>query len=70
MQAPRKVAMMVGIAARRPIFCVVLRDGENWVVEAEWPDGTIELIDAFKAHFAATSWVSTQSEAWLKKRGG
>jgi hypothetical protein len=60
---------MVGMAARRPIFCVVLGDGENWVVEAEWPDGTIEQINVFKAHYQAASWVSTQSEAWLKKRG-
>jgi hypothetical protein len=60
---------MVGMAARRPIFCVVLSDGENWLVEAEWPDGTIEQINVFKAHFEAASWVSTQSEAWLKKRG-
>ena len=61
--------MMVGMSARTPTFCVVLRDGENWVVEAEWPDGTIEQIDAFKAHFEAASWVSTQSATWLKKRG-
>ena len=60
--------MTVGKAARRPFFCVVLNDGENWVVEAEWPDGTIEKIDAFKAHYQAASWVSTQSEAWLKNR--
>jgi len=41
MRAPGKLAMMVGMSARTPTFCVVLRDGENWVVEAEWPDGTI-----------------------------
>ena len=56
--------------ARKPIFLVVLNDGQNWRVEAEWPDGTIEQINAFKAHFEATNWVSTQSEAWLQKRGG
>jgi hypothetical protein len=39
--------------ARKPIFCVVLSSGEQWAVEAEWPDGTIEQIDTFKAHFEA-----------------
>jgi hypothetical protein len=29
---------------RIPIFCVVLKDGEHWQVEAEWPDGTIEEV--------------------------
>jgi hypothetical protein len=56
------------MAARKPIFCV-LTDGENWLVEAEWPDGTIEEVDSFKAYFEAMHWVSTQSEAWLENRG-
>ena len=42
---------------RKPFFCVILRDGELWQVEAEWPDGTIELIDKFKAHFEALHWI-------------
>ena len=54
--------------ARKPFFCVVLGDGEQWHVEAEWPDGTIEQIDAFKAHLEGVNWVRTQSEAWLRER--
>jgi hypothetical protein len=29
------------MTALTPIFCVVLKDGEHWQVEAEWPDGTL-----------------------------
>ena len=36
------VRVSENVAARNPIFCVVLKDGEHWQVEAEWPDGTIE----------------------------
>ena len=51
----------------KPIFCIVLADaGEKWIVEAEWPDGTIEQIDAFGDHRAAAIWVSDSSEIWLK----
>jgi hypothetical protein len=56
------------MTARKPIFCVVLSDGERWRVEAEWPDGTIEPIDSFKAYFEARDWVSNQSAAWLQAR--
>jgi hypothetical protein len=52
--------------AEKPIFCVVLSNGEHWAVEAEWPDGTIEHIDTFKAHFEALNWVNNQSEVWLQ----
>jgi hypothetical protein len=38
------------VTAQKPFFCVVLNDGGQWHVEAEWSDGTIEQIDAFKAH--------------------
>ena len=54
--------------AHKPIFCVILRDGEEWAVEAEWPDGTIEQIDTFKACFEALDWVNNRSEAWLQER--
>ncbi len=49
--------------ARKPVFCVILRDGQQWAVEAEWPDGTIEQVDTFKAHFEALNWVNDLSEA-------
>ena len=58
------------MTAPKPIFCVVLGDGERWRVEAEWPDGTIEQIDAFKAYLDAINWISTQSKVWLQKRDG
>jgi hypothetical protein len=54
--------------SRKPIFCVVLRHGELWQVEAEWPDGTIEPIDKFKAHYEALQWVRTHSAAWIEER--
>ena len=56
------------VMSRKPIFYVVLRDGELWQVEAEWPDGTIEPIDRFKAHYEALHWVRTHSAAWIEER--
>ena len=46
----------------KPLFCVVLAEGPQWSVEAEWPDGSIEHVDTFKAHFDAWNWVRTQSQ--------
>ena len=57
------------MAARNPIFCVVLKDGEHWQVEAEWPDGTIEHVYKFKAGYEALNWVKSQSAAWKYKNG-
>ena len=56
------------VTARTPIFCVVLKDGEHWEVEAEWPDGTIEPVYKFKAGLEALNWVKTQSAAWVAQR--
>ena len=42
--------------------------GEELVVEAEWPDGTIEQIDTFKTRFEALNWVNNRSKAWLQER--
>jgi hypothetical protein len=58
----------MSIIAREPIFCVVLGDAENWSVEAEWPDGTIEPVHTLKAYFEAMNWVRTQSQLWLQSR--
>ena len=55
------------VTARTPIFCVVLKDGEYWEVEAEWPDGTIEPVYKFKAGLEALNWVKTQSAAWAER---
>jgi hypothetical protein len=54
--------------ARKPIFYVVLSDLDQWAVEAEWPDGTLERVDSFKEHSAAASWIATQSEPWWVDR--
>ena len=56
------------MAARKPIFCVVLRSSEQWLIEAEWPDGTIEPVYKFKAGLEALNWVKTQSAAWVAER--
>jgi hypothetical protein len=52
----------------KPIFNIVLRDCEQWIFEAEWPDGTIEQVETFKAYFDALAWLTTQSDAWLRQR--
>jgi hypothetical protein len=58
----------MAIIAQKPIFCVVHSNGQQWAVEAEWPDGTIEQIDIFKTHLEAVNWVGNRSEAWLRER--
>jgi hypothetical protein len=37
------------VLRRTPILCALLKGGEHWQVEAEWPDGTIESVEKFKA---------------------
>ena len=53
---------------RMPIFCVVLKDGEHWRVEAEWPDGTIEEVHKLKTGLEALNWVKTRSATWSRNR--
>jgi hypothetical protein len=55
-------------AVPKPIFCVVLSEGTQWSLEAEWPDGTIEQVNTFKAHAEAVDWLTTRSAAWLECR--
>jgi len=43
----------------------MLRDRDEWAVEVEWPDGTLERINTHKDYSSAANWVATQSEAWL-----
>ena len=62
------VRVSENMTARNPIFCVVLKDGEHWQVEAEWPDGTIEQVYKFKAGFEALNWVKSESAAWVAER--
>jgi len=54
--------------AGKTIFYVVLSDHDQWAVEVEWPDGTLERVLTFEDHVSASKWVSTQSELWLKVR--
>jgi hypothetical protein len=51
--------------AEKPLFHVSLGDLDEWVIEAEWPDGTLERVSTFKNHSAAAHWIATASEAWL-----
>jgi hypothetical protein len=53
------------LSAEKPVFYVILSDRDDWAVEAEWPDGTLERVSTFKDYLAATDWVATQSEAWV-----
>jgi hypothetical protein len=54
------------LSPEKPLFHVILSDRDEWAVEAEWPDGTLERVNTFKDYLAATDWVATQSEAWLQ----
>ena len=54
--------------AQKPLFYVVLRDGDPRLIEAEWPDGSIEHVEAFEAHSEAVNWVKTHWETWLQER--
>ena len=52
----------------KPIFCVVLRDGAVWQIEAEWPDGSIETVGGFEDYNDAVRWLDAEAENWLKRR--
>ncbi len=52
----------------KPIFVVILRDTDQWTVEVEWPDGTIEQALSVKSALAARNWISQNSQAWIKGR--
>ena len=54
--------------AGNPLFHVILTDRDEWAVEVEWDDGTLERINNFKAHFLAADWVRNRSEVWLQER--
>ena len=47
---------------------MILTDRDEWAVEVEWDDGTLERINNFKAHFLAADWVRNRSEVWLQER--
>jgi hypothetical protein len=50
--------------AGRPFFHVKLSDGDQWLVEAEWPDGTLEVVNTFNDHASAVNWMNSRSETW------
>ena len=53
---------------QKPILYDILSDRDQWAVEAEWPDGTLERVYTFNDHSSAADWISTQSDAWLEVR--
>jgi hypothetical protein len=61
---------MTGMSKRpeKPFFHVTLSDRDEWVVEAEWSDSTLERVSTFRDHSAAADWIANQSEAWLAAR--
>ena len=53
---------------KKPLFHIILGDRDEWVIEAEWPDSTLERVSTFRDHSAAGDWITNQSEAWLAAR--
>ena len=52
-----------------PIFCVVLRRGDGkLMIEAKWPDDSIEIVKTFDDYFEALRWLSAESPAWTEQR--
>jgi hypothetical protein len=54
------------VSGNTPLFHVSLGDGDEWLVEVEWPDAKLERIRSFKNCAKALNWVTTQSEQWLR----
>jgi hypothetical protein len=52
----------------KPLFHVTLSDRDEWAVEAEWSDSTLERVNTFRDHSAATDWIANQSDASLAAR--
>jgi hypothetical protein len=55
-------------SAEKPFFHVILSDRDEWVVEAEWSDSTLERVSTFGDYSAVAGWIANQSEAWLAAR--
>lgn len=56
------------MSTTQPFFSVVLHRNGEWVIEAEWPDGSIEPIDTFGEHFEALNWITNRAAAWTEQR--
>jgi hypothetical protein len=52
----------------KPFFHIILTDRDQWAVEAEWSDSTLERVSTFRDYSAATDWIANQSEPWLAAR--
>ncbi len=52
----------------KPFFHIILSDRDEWVVEAEWSDSTLERVNTFRDYSAAADWIANQSEPWLAVR--
>jgi hypothetical protein len=61
---------MTSMAKRpeKPFFHIILSDRDEWAVEAEWSDSTLERVSAFRDRSAAADWIANQSEEWLAVR--
>jgi hypothetical protein len=59
----REIIEMNRIAGK-PLFHVILSDRDHWLVETEYPDGTLEPVNTFKDHASAIDWMSPRSETW------
>jgi len=55
-------------SSEKPLFHLILSARDEWVVEAEWPDSTLERVKSFRDHSTAADWIANQSEAWLAAR--
>ena len=51
-----------------PFFCVVSRGSSERTIEAEWPDGTAEIVETFADCFEALRWSVTQCAGWIDQR--
>ena len=47
-------------------FHISLFDREEWVIEAEWPEGTLEQVTSFNTQSATADWIATASKTWLR----
>jgi hypothetical protein len=43
------------------------KDGSGYLVEAEWPDGVIQLVDDFGSESEALEWIAEKSDDWARK---
>jgi hypothetical protein len=55
-------------STKEPFFHIILSDRDEWAVEAEWSDSTLERVDTFRDYSAAADWITNRSEAWLAAR--